>query len=331
MFTIQNSVKTAAKAYVEEVIQKLSIKYGFPYEEALSFLEAQASAEEEKVSPHEKSKKEKCNLEEIDYHIKNNTPSGQKIKESFKEAFPGQAGFDDILIKGGRGNHFDLDLKWLAPQQRTKTCEYKGSQYKKKIDTSSPPWANAVQFFNGPGNKFTIGRHYAKQFYEQHLDEIIAHFAMVTPKPSYEEWAKDAFATASPKTPFVCELRDKGYQNSKSSPYLSDLRKKYNQNFVVDAAQLQILKQEVFTIANDVLGQKDYWLQINGPMKEPGDFEIRWTGKLAMSEIVQVQQIKNKSGCDVNFQFTCDDGNIFHAKMRWGYGQCITNIRIDLK
>ena len=30
-------------------------------------------------------------------------------------------------------------------------------------------------------------------------------------------------------------------------------------------------------------------------------------------------------------KFVCEDGNIFHAKLRWGYGQCITNIRLDIK
>jgi hypothetical protein len=40
---------------------------------------------------------------------------------------------------------------------------------------------------------------------------------------------------------------------------------------------------------------------------------------------------KDQSKSDVDFVFTCEDGSVFHAKLRWGYGQCITNIRLDIK
>ena len=63
----------------------------------------------------------------------------------------------------------------------------------------------------------------------------------------------------------------------------------------------------------------------------PEDFEVRWTGKLEMSPIINVEQEQSKSGCDVNFKFVCEDGSVFYAKLRWGYGQCITNIRLDIK
>jgi hypothetical protein len=66
-------------------------------------------------------------------------------------------------------------------------------------------------------------------------------------------------------------------------------------------------------------------------MEDPSDFHVSWTGKLTMPHIVSVEQEQSKSGCDVNFAFTCEDGSVFHAKLRWGYGQCITNIRLDIK
>ena len=100
---------------------------------------------------------------------------------------------------------------------------------------------------------------------------------------------------------------------------------------VLDEAQLETLKSEVYAIANNVLSSKDYWLQIHGTMDEPDDFEVKWTGKLGMSPIVTVEREVSKSDCDVNFKFTCEDGNVFSAKLRWGYGQCITNIRLDIK
>jgi len=159
------------------------------------------------------------------------------------------------------------------------------------------------------------------------MDEIIVNLNISVPKPSYEEWSKDAFIQGKPKTAFVKELREKGYKGE----YLSDCRKKFNSQFVLTPEQLEVLKAEVYAIANQALLSKDYWLQIHGAMEEPDDFEVRWTGKIEMPPIVSVEQEYTKSACDVNFKFVCEDGSIFHAKLRWGYGQCITNIRLDIK
>lgn len=290
----------------------------------------QEPTREEKKSnvyePHAKSEKETINLEKIHFHIKNNTPSGRKIKEDFDKTFPDIKVFDETVVTGGnRTTHHDFGLKWLSEEGK-KVAEYKGSEKKKPIDATKPPWENAVQFYNGTGNKFTVGHSYAKKFYATMLDEIIAHLEIKTPKPSYEEWEKDAFLQGKPKTPFVCELREKGY----GGKYLSDIRKKFNKAFVLEPAELEILKSEVLKKANEVLEEKDYWLQINGNIDDPTGFEIRWSGKIGMREIVEIKQI-GKSGCDINFEFICDGGTKFFGKLRWGYGQCITNIRLDLK
>ena len=276
--------------------------------------------------PHAKSEKEAINLEKIHFHIKNDTPSGKKIKEEFSKTFPTIQVFDESVVTGGnRTAHHDFGIKWLAEEGK-KVVEFKGSEKKKPIDASKPPWENAVQFYNGTGNKFTVGHSYAKKFYATALDEIIAHLELKTPKPSYEEWEKDAFSQGKPKTPFVCELREKGYKGK----YLSDMRKKFNKAFVLESAELEILKGEVLKKANEVLEEKDYWLQINGNIDEPAGFEIRWSGKIGMREIMEIKQIGN-SGCDINFEFTCEGGNKLFGKLRWGYGQCITNILLDLK
>lgn len=290
---------------------------------------AEPPKEEKKANiyePHAKSEKEAINLEKIHFHIKNDTPSGKKIKEEFAKTFPTIKVFDETVITGGnRSTHHDFGIKWLAEEGK-KVVEFKGSEKKRPIDANKPPWENAVQFYNGTGNKFSVGHSYAKKFYATMLDEIIAHLEIKTPKPSYEEWEKDAFLQGKPKTPFVCELREKGY----GGKYLSDIRKNFNKEFVLDVAELEILKSEVLKKANEVLEEKDYWLQINGNIDDPSGFEIRWSGKIGMREIVEIKQI-GKSGCDINFEFTCDGGNKFFGKLRWGYGQCITNIRLDLK
>ena len=222
--------------------------------------------------PHSKSEKEAKNLEKIHFHIKNETPSGKKIKEEFGKTFPAIKVFDETVISGGnRTTHHDFGLKWLAEEGR-KVVEFKGSEKKRAIDCAKPPWENAVQFYNGTGNKFTVGNSYAKKFYHTALDEIIAHLELKTPKPIYDEWEKDAFSQGKPKTPFVCELREKGYKGK----YLSDMRKKFNKEFVLTPEELEILKGEVLKKANEVLEEKDYWLQINGNIDGEIIKNIKW-------------------------------------------------------
>ena len=282
-------------------------------------------------TPHTRSDNEAINLAKIHNHLNTGTSCGDKIRQAFAAEFPNTPQFTSSVISGGnRSIHHDFQVKWTGSLEGAdvlKNVEFKGSKYKKVVDTTKPPWVDGVQFYNGTGRTFSIGKEYARQFYDTMMDEIIAHYGISVPKPSYEEWEKDAFCQGKPKTPFVIELRSKGYQ----SDYLSDCRKKFNKQFVLDEAQLETLKSEVYAIANNVLSSKDYWLQIHGTMDEPDDFEVKWTGKLGMSPIVTVEREVSKSDCDVNFKFTCEDGNVFSAKLRWGYGQCITNIRLDIK
>ena len=282
-------------------------------------------------TPHMRSDNEALSLAKIHNHINQVTPCGEKIKAAFCAAFPDTPQFCRSVMSGGnRSVHHDLKIQWANEFHyinESKTVEFKGSKHNKSIDTTKQPWVNGVQFYNGTGKNFNVGLEYARQFYDTMMDEIIEYFSISIPKPTYEEWAKDAFTQSKPKTPFVKELREKGYK----SDYLSDCRKRFNAKFVLNADQLEILKNEVFAISNEVLSSKDYWLQIHGAMEQPDDFEVRWTGKIGMSPIISVEQEPVKSGCDVNFIFRCDDESVFHAKLRWGYGQCITNIRLDIK
>ena len=289
-----------------------------------------ATAVAKDETPHTRSDTESLNLTKIHAHLNNGTSCGSKIREAFANAFPSSTQFSSSVISGGnRSIHHDFKIKWkmVEGDDILKTVEFKGSKYKKAVDTTKPPWVDGVQFYNGSGKNFSVGREYARQFYDTMMDEIIQHFSISTAKPTFEEWEKDAFRQGKPKTAFVVELRSKGYK----SEYLSDCRKKFNKQFVLDEGQLEVLKAEVYNIANDALSSKDYWLQIHGKIDEPDDFEVKWTGKMGMSPIISVAKEEAKSDCDVNFRFVCDDGSVFYAKLRWGYGQCITNIRLDIK
>jgi hypothetical protein len=278
--------------------------------------------------PHKKSKDEAINIALIHHHVNSNTPSGIKIREAFFNSFPVEPMFVSTVESGAnRSTHHDLQIKFGDKPDDLKTVEFKGSKHFKSIDHTKHPWVNGVQFYNGTGSKFAIGHKYARDFYDTMLDEIIAHLQIQSPKPSYEIWAKDAFKQGKPSTPFVCELREKGY----GGEYLSNIRKKFNKNFIAGDMDMMILMDEVQNIANSALSCKDYWLQIHGDIDNPDSFYVKWNDKIEMPQIQEIEQINSKGNCDINFKFVCVDGTEFSAKLRWGYGQCITNIRLDIK
>ncbi len=279
--------------------------------------------------PHKRSKDEAITISLIHDSINKNTPSGIKIKKEFEKTFPLEPVFISTVESGAdRSTHHDLQIK--INEQIYKTVEVKSSKHFKTIDITKPPWHNGVQFYNGTGSKFSIGQKYARCFYMTMMDDIIKDLDIKTIKPSFEEWVKDAFRQGLPSTIFCKELREKGYK----SKYLSDCRKKFNKIFeetLVNGSDLGILMKEVQKIADDTLSCKDYWLQIHGNIDDPEKFHVKWTGKIKMPQIHEVEQIKTKNCCDINFKFICEDNSEFSAKLRWGYGQCITNIRVDIK
>jgi len=233
-------------------------------------------------------------------------PLLSRLKEEYQKKFG--YSFETIKPVGGRGYHYDLLI-----DNKIKV-EYKGCKSKLLI---TKPWANGVQFLNGPGKSFSVGHLYATAFYP-HLTILKDLYKLSQPLPTYEEWQKDAFSQGKPATPFVCELREKTNKGKNCSAY----RKAFNKSFELSKEQLDQFALEVYTKANQVLSEKDCWLQMN-------QNTICWSGKIEMPPIVKTEQIR-KTDADIQCQFTCGDGSIFRAKLRWGYGQCITNLRVDL-
>lgn len=271
---------------------------------------------------HQNSEDEQEFISKIIYNINNLTPQGKKILS----VLPSNNSLLCSAIESGADRKTHHDFKLLFPNGDLKTVEFKGSKFFKPINETKSPWHTGVQMHNGPGKMYSITKKYAKHCWN-FMDKIISDLSIVTPKPSYEEWEKDAFKQGKPKTPFVCEIREKGY----GGVYLSTLRKKINATFSVTIYDLSVLMDEVQAIGNQVFNQKDYWLQIHGNIDNPDTFHVKWTSKMNMPRIIEVGLNNSKNYSDINFIFTCEDGTILKSKMRWGYGQLITNIRMDLK
>jgi hypothetical protein len=270
---------------------------------------------------------ESDDLNIINDSIQNNTDVGKKIKDAFEKSFHKQIQSSRKIKKAGNNSaHYDLEIlvdnEWY-------TVEHKGAKQYKPIDSSKPPWIQGVQFYNGIGSKYALGKRYAREWYDRFIasGHISKKYDVKSEIPSFDDWAsKDAFVCGDPKTPFGKELRSKFKGDGKSGGCF-DERDELKKNFSISEQDLENIKNEVLSLAQNVLSEKKYWLQIQGNLQ--GEFYCSWHPELKVSEIKNVKIIDRFS--DLVIQFESDVGFNINAMLRWGKGQGLSNLRIDLR
>lgn len=277
-------------------------------------------------------KNEEADLKAIVATIHNKTPIGLKLMESFYKRF-GRKLLDARQLKkqGGRGKHFDLEIEVEGLGWRQ--VEHKGSATYKPIDKNQPPWVQGVQFYNGTGSKYTLAVRYATEWYERYVASgylTRKYNLKATPAP-LEEWLKkDAFIQGNPKTAWGIELRSKfrpedGSRGKRAGCF--DERDEMKREFNIVSTDLTVITGEVLNLAQTVLAEKHYWLQIQGDVG--GEFHWEWHSQINVSKITDVQVVEDCS--DVMIRFQTDMGFPIHAMLRWGKGQGLSNIRIDMR
>jgi hypothetical protein len=302
--------------------------------QSLNPTDSTSSAPMEKtVEPAQKRTKAKARVNEsndikfINDAIHNNTVAGQKLKEAFKVKFGKEIQDSRQIEKAGQNSkHYDFEIlvdgSWY-------TVEHKGSKDSKPIDPSKPPWEQGVQFYNGIVDRYTLGKRYAKEWYDRFLasGHLTKKYNIAAPIPSFEEWmSKDAMACGDPKTAFGLELRSRFRGDGKTGGCFEE-RDLMKSEFRIDESDLEVIKGEVLHLAQSVLSQKSYWLQIQGDLEK--GFYCAWHPELKLTHISKVEKISDKS--DLLLKFECDMGFHIHAMLRWGKGQGLSNLRIDLR
>lgn len=219
-----------------------------------------------------------------------------------------------------------IDFKINISEEGWRNVEHKGGNVFKDIDPTQPPWFQGVQFYNGPGNQYSLGLRYANDWYERFIASgyISKKYNIKQSMPEREDWLKkDAFKQGDPGTPFGKELRCV-FRPGKSGCF--DERDIMKKEFRINETDLDTVKAEVLGLAQKVLSEKHYWLQIQGDLN--GDFNFAWHKKIQVTKITDVSIDSEKS--DVVILFKTDTLPIT-AMLRWGKGQGLSNIRIDLR
>lgn len=263
--------------------------------------------------------------------INQRTEVGLKIMSDYKEKFEKE--IRSVIKKGGNNIHYDILI--YHTDGTTIRCEEKGTQnYTEFINENTSPYENSVEFYNGPAEKFSISKKYLKLWYDLIVNDSDFNLKYNLPDPpSFEEWLVGGpYCMIDPTSDYSIKTkinyREKYPKKSMNGSGHNeiDYRIRVNDSFEIDDKEKKILIGEVKKIYNDVMEQKDVWLQTTG--KIDGPFSYKWFDKISPQEIMSVELLKKK---DINFIFKLKDGSSFTGIMRWGKGCGFSCFRMDFK
>lgn len=288
---------------------------------------------------------EKNRIDKICREINNNTFCGKQLKTDYKNFFGRK--IKSVSQTGGNRDHFDILVIEQANEyypETTRKIEEKHS--KNAILDKVTPWENSVQRYNGPADKFSICKDYAREWYNNNICdiEIQQKYCEDCEIPSFDDWYNmDVKVNGDPKTIYGKTLK-KNYQkkhpkssmNGKNnSPF--DYRSKVNPSFLKEfnesASKKQKLIEETQMILNEIMKEKEGWLQTTGDIQR-NTFNFKWSNQIASPKIINVIASYNE-GADIyyNFKAQQEDGteDDFKSILRFGKGTGFSNMRCDIK
>jgi hypothetical protein len=261
--------------------------------------------------------------------INNNTFTGVKMKLEYFHKF--NKSISKLEVKGSKQDHYDI-LIFNTDNTKYK-CEEKGTKsYYKNINSSTNPYENSVEFYNGPAQKFSISRNYLQLWYNNNVNNQETKLLYNLPDiPNFDDWLNGGpYCMVDPTSYYSKSLklnyRNKSSMNGYKQNNVIDYRIKPNLEFCLNDEQKKILITEVQQIYNNVLNEKDIWLQTSGIPN--GNFSYCWYNKIEPKTIINIELIKKK---DIQFKFILEDNSYFMGIMRWGKGCGFSCFRMDFK
>ena len=286
---------------------------------------------------------ESARISQIKDAICNKTELGIKMIDAYYKKF--NLIIDHVEVAGGKQDHYDLLI--YHTDGTTKKCEEKGTKYYcDTIDSSTPPHENSVQIYNGPAKHFSISRKYLECWYKCNVDNESVKAEFNLPEiPSFDDWLEGSpYCMLDPKTEYSKTLK-KNYRekygaktsmNGFSHDNPIDYRVKVNEMFTLSEEDKAILIKEVQEKYNNVLNEKEVWLQTTGILEESENekennnclFSFCWYPAIIPKTIKDVVLQKKK---DIEFRFIFEDNTTFTGIMRWGKGCGFSCFRMDFK
>ena len=329
LLNIHSNLNFSKKGATVEFIQFFGLS-----ENIKEMISKSREPEKSKDGRHTAKKDEAIRVLWISENINNKTLIGTKMCQDYFKTFGKH--IERVEQKGSNSDHYDLLI--YNTDGTTTRCEEKGSKtYRKIMDSFEIPWNNSVQRFNGIGKNFNIARKYAELWYDlivSNKDTSTFYGIDISLIPTKEEWLRrDAFAFA-PKTEWGLLLKKKhremypghtSMNGKKGVPV--DSREIVNPKFIFTENDKQILLKEALIKLNQIMNEKECWLQTSGNIEEP--FNWQWHDKIESPKIKDIEMTWSK-GADIYFHFIAENAN-FKGILRFGKGTGFSNIRFDIR
>tara|TARA_Y100000389_G_scaffold6363_1_gene6129 strand:+ start:336 stop:1367 length:1032 start_codon:yes stop_codon:yes gene_type:complete len=325
---ILNGMKDSKLEVLRDLEKSGLNKKGKPRSGLVKFLDAKLSKTDGRSTA---KKDEDIRVFEICAEINNNTEIGRLLKQEYYI----QRGIEILRVEKRGGNNIHYDILIFHPDGTTARCEEKGTKkYCEKIDETTKPYENSVEFYNGPAANFSIPNKYLKLWYDiiTNNPDFNKKYNLPEP-PSFEDWLIGGpYCMVDPKSDYSKTLKI-NYRSLYPGKSMNswghnniDYREGPNKEFDITDEEKSILIEEVQNIYNDIMNQKDVWLQTTG--KIDGQFSFKWFDKIEPQKIVNVELVKKK---DIEFIFELEDNTSFTGIMRWGKGCGFSCFRMDFK
>lgn len=326
-YNINIMIKNIILNAIDKYTKKVSIKYGIDYKELKELLNK---------SPKDFRSKDKNGENEVEdvkyiiYSLNTNNELGNILKTNFYKIF--NKNIVKTIDRDGNNRKKHYDFIIVDEDNNKYQVEHKGSKTFKRIRDSDMPWKTGVQYANMGAEKYKITEKYAKIWYNEYIISGLfkEKFNLKSSIPTFNTWYKsDCCTQGNPKTLFGIELKSTCKSSNIS---LLDYRKKVNSIMVVEVlSNEEILKEfsnTVLELTNKCLSNKDYWLQINGDLKDVEKISFKWYPKIIIENLNEITfSIKT----DIDFHIEYEGGLTLNPKLRWGKGCGFSNLRIDLK
>lgn len=280
-------------------------------------------------------KTEEARVDWICVQINEKTEIGQQLVQSYRDMF----GKDIVKVsqKGGLSDHYDMIIH--HSDGTSKKCEEKGTETYRDISGSPCPWLHSVQFSNQSSKGFSISRKYLRLWYDSIIcDDEFRKKYNLTDAPSYEEWLKGGpdcmMSTPSGDFQRLLKLKYKTMNNGEGMGGYGkgnndkDYRSIVTKQFTMNDEEKQVLINEVQPIYNDMMNEKECWLQTSGDPIVDGRFAFKWHDNIKPVIITSVDVLYKK---DIKFVFHLENGKTINGIMRWGGGCGFSCFRIDLR
>jgi len=248
---------------------------------------------------------------------------------------------DDILEfekAGGTKKHHDIVIKFKNGSM--KTIEHKGIKGDGSKYNKEKPWSETPQILNGAS--FNCIRDLFCEYWHSICTEMIKNYFPILPEiPCYDEWKTKDASVGAPKTEFGIMLKEIINSDNVNKDLINWLWeaaiKSFWTNLIEENMVLDQFREELEKKLQNVLQDKNLWMNAyydNVKKVEYKDYKICKTPQLYNLTIETESYLKNPTmALKLSYNLSSNPSKKFkgEARLRWGNGNGIANIRWNIK